>query len=700
MLVAPGDLADFKKWAIRKLEQGNQYETTPHKGTSHHYYVLTIICVCYRTDADSDVLADYIIALVNGEGDSLPAIRANLESNLGDFLHHGAAELSNEVMSVIELGLFKAPKVVPSGPRGQAATQAQPSSRNDDGSGRGQTQQGHNLSRQASRKRPFHDLDGSSSKGRTPSVDGVNKFARRGRRYTSGGNARGQRMYSPTMPRAYPDMYSMGGYNPTGAATLSLDYASGNGQQENATSQTPQQIPAYNPRPRCRDFDTRGFCTRGASCPYEHSILPLQQPTNPATPAFMGNGSYAPNLELMQANLLNSFSPDVLANIFGAMTAAAAGQSTAGVQGFGPDAPGSWRGRGRGSRSTDHQSHNTFNNRRGVHNTAFSRGGRSTLSAKGLQPGRTNTKLVVENIPPDFFNEDAVRSYFEKFGTIVEILLEEAPLDAQYAPPSSGGVLPKHVALLQFVDHESARGAWSSPDAVFGNRFVKVFWARGIEGGGEGRRNVNASPKKGEESLDIRMEEDPPMDVAQLIAEAQKAHEEKLRKNAEAKQKQEEIEERLKAKREEVKKLRANIRAKEEKMGIVDAEEEEREKEVVNGAEMLNDEDDELMARLRKLEEEAKALGIDPAAPVFEPMGYRGGRGRGRGGYRGRGRASYRGAFEGYGRGSAAPAAVMRLDNRPKEIAILGIDAGSKGDEVLRRFLLVGPSLAEKLLVC
>lgn len=111
----------------------------------------------------------------------------------------------------------------------------------------------------------------------------------------------------------------------------------------------------------------------------------------------------------------------------------------------------------------------------------FRGGGRGTFAgdAQSFRPERRNDKtLVVEKIPEDKLSLDAVNSWFKRFGTVTNVAI-----DARTAK-----------ALVSFSEHSEAHAAWKSEDAVFGNRFVKVFWHRPLEGHGQkGTRMLAAS---------------------------------------------------------------------------------------------------------------------------------------------------------------------------------------------------------------
>jgi RNA-binding protein 26 len=102
-----------------------------------------------------------------------------------------------------------------------------------------------------------------------------------------------------------------------------------------------------------------------------------------------------------------------------------------------PGRGGSFRGRGRG------------------------RGGRGGFTRTNAAHQK-NTTLVVENIPPEFCAIDKVNEFFRKFGMIVNI-----QVDFAYSK-----------ALVQFNSHVEASKAYNSPEPIFDNRFVKVYWQK------------------------------------------------------------------------------------------------------------------------------------------------------------------------------------------------------------------------------
>jgi RNA-binding protein 26 len=117
----------------------------------------------------------------------------------------------------------------------------------------------------------------------------------------------------------------------------------------------------------------------------------------------------------------------------------------------------------------------------------YRQGGRNGLmtpkgtfgEAPSFRGERRNDKtLVVEKIPEDKLSLGSINDWFKRFGTVTNVAVDAAGAKA----------------LVSFANHEEAHAAWKSEDAVFGNRFVKVFWHRPMEGHGQiGSRMLAAS---------------------------------------------------------------------------------------------------------------------------------------------------------------------------------------------------------------
>lgn len=288
-------------------------------------------------------------------------------------------------------------------------------------------------------------------------------------------------------------------------------------------------------------------------------------------------------------------------------------------------------------------------------------GARAAFSADGPVHDRSKSTIVVENIPEESFSEDAVRGFFSQFGSILEISMQPY----------------KHLAIVKFDKWGSANAAYRSPKAIFDNRFVKVFWFKDEGDPLPASVHLNGSNQSYSHDQSTGQEPEPEIDMEEFQRkqeEAQKQHQERETKRADLERQRQELEkqqqELLARHREENEKLQARLTGRSGS-------------EPTSGADMLR-------AKLAALEQEAKILGIDPnAEEEFSPYPPRGGY-RGRGGYRSRGYAPRgRGSFQGRG-GMHAAYAQYSIDNRPKKLAVKGVDfTSSDKDEMLRHFLLV-----------
>ncbi|PPQ67018.1 hypothetical protein CVT24_011312 [Panaeolus cyanescens] len=324
--------------------------------------------------------------------------------------------------------------------------------------------------------------------------------------------------------------------------------------------------------------------------------------------------------------------------------------------------------------------------------------------AQGFRPEKRNDKtLVVEKIPEDKLTLEQVNDWFKRFGTVTNVAI-----DAMTAK-----------ALVSFASHQEAHAAWKAEEAVFGNRFVKVFWHRPMEGHGQvGARMLAASgplvanmggkpttPSQPPSAMSITPSatsgtstpKKPPTTTAGTSAtmSALAAKQQKLEETiAEQKTLMAAFET---ASPEEKKGIMAKLRklgeeqsklsseAKEEAAAAAAAakkaapngvsEKERLEKERLDQELDLHGETEQsgqgestedLKAKLEKLKAEAASLGLDSALSSGAPP-YRGG-------YRGRARGAPRGYYRGgpVMRGGP-PRGSMKLDNRPKKLLVKGV---------------------------
>ncbi|KAL6874391.1 hypothetical protein ACP4OV_013411 [Aristida adscensionis] len=101
----------------------------------------------------------------------------------------------------------------------------------------------------------------------------------------------------------------------------------------------------------------------------------------------------------------------------------------------------------------------------------------------GRQNSRTSHKasrtLYVHGIPKKSNRWEALLSHFQKFGQVIDI----------YIPSDS------EKAFVQFSKREEAEAALKAPDAVMGNRFIKLWWANRDRIPDENEGGVAAKPQ-------------------------------------------------------------------------------------------------------------------------------------------------------------------------------------------------------------
>ncbi|KAJ5616695.1 hypothetical protein N7537_001809 [Penicillium hordei] len=602
MQFTDAEAADVKKWVVKKLED--------------------------ISDADSDVLADYVLALVRSDAPADEIKKVSVE-NLDDFLREHTQPFVNELFATF------GPKepAPPPAPVPQPLRQPQPAAHIPSSQPPENAPSGPRAAvapGSANRKRTFNE----GFQGEPEHDDGgfqnrAMKTARRGARGGGRGDfigghqmQQGQQfppqqqgqMFAPQQPGGFPMMPGFPPFDPNDPmaammAMQSMGFPQMPGMPMPGMPGPPgqpgaDQIPQSSQR--CPFYDTQGICYLGNTCPYQH-----------------GEGGVSKDDE---------YDPKTAG-----MNAQRGGAPTRGDRG---------RGRGRGGFS--------------------GRGrGRSDFSSAGPNEDQSVTTIVVEQIPDDKFNEDSVREFFSEFGNITDVSLQPY----------------KKIALVKYETFPEAKAAWSSPKVIFDNRFVKVYWYK---------PNREEKPESAQPEAPAFNQEE----FEKQQQEAQRAHEEKMKKRQETEAAKQALErqrdELLKKQQEERARLMQRLGATadtSDAAGTGDAMVTEPAAD-----ENISDETKQLRAQLAALEAEAKSLGLDPAADPSGRGGYRGRGGfRGRGTYRGRGaydpnfRGGYRGrgGFAARGRGG-----VLRLDNRPRRVAVSGVELNSDKDEALRQHLM------------
>lgn len=534
---------------------------------------------------------------------------------------------------------------------------------------------------QQSRKRPYYDSNGGGSNGEYGYAGGDRQFKQmrrgsgRGGREDGYGGRGGRGNYYPSPVSHSGPSSSLPGFPnlplppPPGTpfddpmAAIMAMQAMGlplPGMPPGPLSTSPPPAPHYGQgspgqtvknhiNSRCRDYDTRGYCTRGASCPFIHEnsvVMPDQE--------------YDPKNAVMTDVQMSPTTPRGLDLPL----------SDPHANGY---TRGSGRGRGRGDRGGGFTSGRPRN--------------RAEFSHSGPNFDRSITTIVVEQIPEEHFDEQSVRAFFTQFGTIDSV--EMKPY--------------KRLALVKFSDNASANRAYNSPKVIFDNRFVKVFWYKPPP------VDTSASPNGKSAPTSTNAASEPEYDKEKFARDAeaaQKKLDEKkaLMKDAESKRQalEKQQEELAQRQAEEKRKLQEKLAAKGQ--GSPPAiKTEEQTNGTTNGDkhENVSAQTKALRAQVAALEAEAKSLGLDHALSEdpWTAQSRGRGRGRGRGSYRGwEGFATARGGYAPRGRGGhrgrgGSTGAGYALDLRPRKVAVGGVEWTGERDEGLRQYLLVSFSV-------
>uniref|UniRef100_A0A0K2UTN6 RNA binding motif protein 26 [Ochotona princeps] n=1 Tax=Lepeophtheirus salmonis TaxID=72036 RepID=A0A0K2UTN6_LEPSM len=214
--------------------------------------------------------------------------------------------------------------------------------------------------------------------------------------------------------------------------------------------------------PRCRDYDEKGFCMRGDMCKFDHGTdaVVLEDSSTP-NPTSVPPPPYLP----VSAPTAPYTTPDpyvpvstVVPPTSGALVLPPLHVPPPGyavphtTHSSDPSRKRSFEG----SNSDGYPPHKRFD-----FNRLGNRGGRG--GPRGSSNGRNMTsKLAVRNIPPLYNNIAQLNNHFARFGVLVNVQVQFE------GDPGS--------ALVTFSKPTEAESAFSSSEAVMGNRFIKMFY--------------------------------------------------------------------------------------------------------------------------------------------------------------------------------------------------------------------------------
>ncbi|PWN26288.1 hypothetical protein BDZ90DRAFT_275423 [Jaminaea rosea] len=436
-------------------------------------------------DAEPDVLADYVIALLKHDA-SEGELKSLLDEQLADFLDDKTGPFVSKLVSALSKKSYL-PKVAAAAPSG-------PSS---------------------SRKRPAED-DEEHSRQQPPAAKSARPSA--GNESTPAaaaaprGPASDRRNGTPTGPSSDRESTRERERDISERSSSARPQQPGQQQQQSAA-------PGIRGKEKdlCRDFHQKGWCSRGEQCRWEHSgdaIMGTSMPPQGQFPGGIGIPQQQQQQQGAPFNQRQAGSPPGPNGFMGRppmmMNMPPGGmppgfQMQMGPQGWqgGPPQqhqqgqmpmgfpPGSNGPEGLplGMRLGEQQPQNSpppFAGHDGVQ-PAPQRGGfagRGRGGGQAVRPGtfqsraRSATTLVIENVPAESLDLVKINDYFKRFGTITNIQVD--------APGSK--------ALVSYSSPQEAKAAHESPEVIFGNRFVKVYFQKLDDSNGGGPAQPRPPP--------------------------------------------------------------------------------------------------------------------------------------------------------------------------------------------------------------
>ncbi|KZT58479.1 hypothetical protein CALCODRAFT_494995 [Calocera cornea HHB12733] len=439
------------------------------------WLISTLEPIC---DADPEVLADYVIALLRHDGEE-QQLRTMFASQLEDFLDQEAPAFVDRLFTemnhrgmIIRPQADTQPTAGPSNPIMPPSLPTPP----DEGIPipldmlAGPSSSNAQVGQKRGRNSDDMDVDRGPPKGPRlgNGLQGIQRYESRNQNGYGGlgpGGQAGGNWRAPSGPRSR----GRGGRGMRGGAPG----------------------PGRDGREPCRDFHERGYCARGMGCPYSHGDDMAMVP--PMMPFFMpGLMPGMPGMPMPVPGPNGELQFPMMPNMFGMSNAP--GQISNGNEGeydpsqaqmpISPTGMGMLVAPSMGPSSEDQDMDSGDGAGRGRGRGGFRGRGRGRgrdgpiHGGAGFRPSPEDKTLLVEKIPSEHLSLNAIREQFKKHGTITNIAV-----DARGAK-----------AMVTFATHDEAQRAHRDPEPVFGSRFVKLLWHRPLEGkGGIGQQMLEKS---------------------------------------------------------------------------------------------------------------------------------------------------------------------------------------------------------------
>lgn len=276
----------------------------------------------------------------------------------------------------------------------------------------------------------------------------------------------------------------------------------------------------------CRNFEERGYCIYGDSCKFDHGEEQITVNDYSKFQAIMGSsGSMAmPNPMMMQ-------NPDQMYHF------------QMGMDGMPYMTPTPIEPSAEGQEQPHRQQRQSPHHPRSRQQRDGRMGGKYHDQPFTTRYDPNNNTIVVDKIPMESCNMEAVTETFKKFGTIVDISLQ-----------------PEFQrAFIEYKTHAEALAAHQCPDVLFKNRFVKVYWKK-MDDKQQKQQSWQQQQQQQPAEPDPEVIKQRAAELAKIREEKQKQRKEQLEKQIEANKRKQEI-----AKRElELAMLRAKVKAMED----------------------------------------------------------------------------------------------------------------------------------------
>ncbi|CAJ0759580.1 9315_t:CDS:2, partial [Entrophospora sp. SA101] len=237
-------------------------------------------------------------------------------------------------------------------------------------------------------------------------------------------------------------------------------------------------------RQRCRDYDEKGYCMRGDLCPFDHGAdrivvddVQLNRPYDimpPITSALSGpvgliGGPPRPPFYLTAPAVRGQFEldPGFSSQTSRSMTPTADAYDPERATLSRPEELLTSKSLEQNEVVEGQTEEGSVNETTAITLTptppvaAFLDASLQQQSAHiNVSGAGTTFRGRAQRIPNEFCNLDKVNEFFKKFGIITNINVD----------------VTNQKAIIQFNSNQDAQKAYNSPEPIFGNRFVKVYW--------------------------------------------------------------------------------------------------------------------------------------------------------------------------------------------------------------------------------